>query len=244
MGGGFKYKYRITWNSSPEDKRLIYATKGFKDKHLGTPCSPPFSLYPCNSTHSDKNATTLIGKDLNSTVRSIVVNNLVNGMAYRFSITITNELGTSIEMSSSTYVPVGPIGNVEIESLEALDKGIKVSYTISSNFGNGRPIDYIKIEGLQQENNDCGTPNTARTLESLVVTDANIKDALLSGLQPKKRYYVRVTVHLFYEDNTAVNTKLKISEKPKCTNIAAPANGLYITGRPVMSNHINVSVIA
>ena len=245
IGGGSQVdRYRLTWHSAPEDKRLIYGTKVVKDKHLGTPCSPPFSLYPCNGTHSNKNATTLLDQDLNSTVRSIAVNDLVNGMAYRFSLSITNKLGNTVEMASSTYVPVGPIGNFKIESVEAVDQGINVTYSIEANFGNGRPIDYIKIEGLQQENNDCGTPNKVRGLENIVIRDASINKALLSGLQPKKRYYVRMTVHLFYEDNTTVNTKLKTSERPKCTNIATPTNGIYITGRPVMSNYINVSYIA
>jgi hypothetical protein len=241
-GGSLVDTYRVTWHPMPDDKRLVYASKGTKDPYLGTPCSPPFTTYPCNNTIDNVN-TTQIGKDLNTSVRSITIDNLVNGLAYRFTLTIKNEYGLETQLSSSTYIPVGTMGTVQIQSIEAVDQGIKVKYNLTKNFGNGRPIDYIKIEGLQKDNNDCGTPTTPRTLENVIITDANLNEALLSGLETKKNYFVRLTVHVFYEDTTSTNVKAKTMEEPSCANVATES-GLYITGRPIMSNDINITVNA
>jgi hypothetical protein len=240
-GGGYELKkFSVGWHSSPDSLASTYSQIGLGPSYLGLPCSPPFSPYPCNLT--DLNASALqINTDLLPNSSNITIDGLVNGLAYKFTLRIVNVYGTEITLSSGTYVPAGPPGIVNFDTLVPRNEKVYANWTLADTFGNGRPLNKVVLHGITGRTSlaQCDQQFDGPNVPSVqLTTGLSSREGVVQGLANKKLYSVRLSAYVYYEPNASVAWGNPVVTLSDC----GPGKGVYTVGPPIMSNNITVNV--
>jgi hypothetical protein len=240
-GGGYVVSnYRVVWHAAPANMVDYFRAHGDGPAYLGMPCVPPFTPFPCNGTNIS--STSLFNKDLGANTFEIDIATLVNGMAYRFSLEITNAFGNVLTVSSPTYVPAGPPKSVSLGTFVPSDRSIRLSWTLSENYGNGRPVEKFVLQGLMEngvDNTHCSRDTSL--VPNITLVGGHQREGSVTELVNERVYSVRLKTYVYYGENS-VTSWSSPGNPVNLMSSCGVGKGVRTSGPPLMSNKINASI--